>query len=65
MKVKKEEIKAFTPITIILETEKEAEIMWYRLNKPSGELKCTDEDNVNYKMWEEYDDIFRPERERD
>jgi len=71
MKVYKGEPKRFEPITIVLETQDEADMLWHKFN--IGEMdtyteycsrKSIDEhNNLRYGMWKMLNGIHKPERE--
>jgi DNA transposition AAA+ family ATPase len=66
MKIKRE--IEFTPITIILESEQEADNLWHILNCANGmslEDYNTehDKDFEKYPLWLNLDSVYRPEGE--
>jgi len=67
MKVEQKDVKPFQPITITLETEEEAIVMWHRLNvgmrdyfdrKNEYAHHRRIENRVSTPMWELFNDTF-------
>ena len=72
MKVIREGFKKFLPITILIETEQEAEVLWHYLNMPSGasleecfgemeDIGWEEADGIVYELWEQLNETFTPE----
>lgn len=69
MKVTQEK-GGFAPITIVLETEEEADYMWHKLNCSRGfsnyaaEYGYTCPYDIPYRMWEKLDNIHKVEENK-
>ena len=73
MKVSKNTKSKFEPITIVLETKEEADIMFDRLNVNSKEIEdgyaakylgVGKIHGIGMSMWHEFDRIYHPEERR-
>ena len=60
--MKVEQKREFTPITMILETETEAKIIWHLLNTAPANLPepIKDYEIIAGNMWHLLDDVFSP-----
>lgn len=64
MKVELSENKYYTPISITLETQEEADIIWILLNQADGSMDF-EKAKLKSEMWKIFDSIHKDMKEKE
>jgi len=65
--IREGKVAKFRPITLIIETREEAEIIWHSLNLPDGVITSYAgqefDSGQQFKVWKALDNVYNPEEE--